>query len=273
MAQISEGFTLRPFDLVLTVTENTPSPANIAANQSVVSWTLKLDPTSNYESWSANSGDNTYSVWINGVKIDGNYTFDFRTNTTSNRTIGSGTKTIDHEPNGSKTITIDASSSSVVLGSSTPSAGSLVLTDFVRLPSAPAEPEAVLAADRSKITITSGIAESPVLPSEYEMRYSTNNGSTWTPTDTGTAMGTDRVYDLSPITVGATYIFQTRAVSSEGNGPWSASSTGVYVKPAGRRYDGTAWVAATTARRYNGTAWVDVTVFRRYNGTAWVDIS
>lgn len=276
-ASTAAGFSLRPFNLVLTATE---SSTNSSGNTSVVSWTLELDPTSNYNSYNLYANQNSYSVWINGVQISGNYTFDFRTNTTSNRTIASGTQTITHNADGSKTISIDATSTSTTLGTANTSATNLVLTDFVFVPSAPAKPGAVLATDRSKITVTSGVATSAVTPSDYEMRYSTNNGSTWTPSSGGTSMGTDRIYDLSSLTIGATYIFQTRAKSSEGTGAWSVSSDGVYVKPAGRRYDATSgWVPATTARRYDPTAnsgaggWVDVTQFRRYNGTTWENIS
>lgn len=263
---IREGFTTRPYDLVVTATESS-SDAN--ANTSVVSWTVKIDPTSNYTSWSNISGDNDYTVIIGDFTINGNYTFDFRTNTSSTQTVASGTKTITHDPDGSKTITIDASSTSVVLGKSTPASAQLVLTDFVKLPDAPGKPTTVLAADRSKITVTSLTATSVVTPGSYEVQWSSNNGSTWSAATTMTG----QVYDLAPLTVGATYIFQTRAVSTEGTGPWSVSSDGVYIKPAGRRFTGSAWTPATTARRYNGTAWVDVTVFRRYNGTSWTDIS
>jgi hypothetical protein len=266
MVSIREGFTIRPFDLVLTVTE-TGTDAN--ANTSTLSWNLKVDPTSNYTSWSNIAGDNTYSVVINGVNGTGTYTFDFRTNTSSSQTIASGTRTVTHEVDGSKSVSVDCSSVSVVLGTSTPTAATLVLTDFVKLPEAPAQPTAVLATDRSKITVTSPTATSAVLPDTYEVQFSTNGGTTFSSPLTMTS----RVYELTTLTVGATYIFQTRATSTEGSGPWSVSSGGIYVKPAGRRYNGTAWVAATTARRYNGTAWVDITVFRRYNGTSWVDIS
>lgn len=61
---------------------------------------------------------------------------------------------------------------------------------------------------------------------------------------------------------------------------WGTASTGTGTLTlttlnlsAGKRWTGSAWVAATVNKRWNGSAWVDLTIKRRWSGSAWVDLS
>jgi hypothetical protein len=232
MATISDGFSARPFDLVLNVNETSTSSAT---NTSVVTWTLQLDPTGSFTSYSLIAADNSYSISIDGgTAITGNFTFDFRTSTTSTRTIASGTKTITHNSDGSKTIAIDADSSSVVLGVADCTPGSLVLTDFVLVPNAPSSaPTLSRSSDGATVTVTSATATSVPTITDYEYAYSTD-GSNWLPSSTtGVSMGTDKIATFTGTST-ETYFFRTRAKSSDGAGSWSSSSNvhGVPTAPA-----------------------------------------
>ena len=232
MASISDGFSSRPFDLVLNVNETSTAPLS---NTSVVTWSLQLDPTASYESYSLTSSSNSYSISIDGgTAITGNFTFDFRTSTTSTRTIASGTKSITHDSSGAKTIVIDAEASSVVLGSANCSPGSLVLTDFLLVPQAPAQsPTLTRSSDGGTITIVSEPATSYPTITDYEYQYS-EDGVNWLPTPTtSVSMGTDRTATFTGTTT-QTYSFRTRAESAEGFGSFSPVSgkAGVPTSPA-----------------------------------------
>lgn len=218
MATYSGSFSGRPA-VVLYLDVNETS-TNSAANTSAVSWVLRV--VGNSASWNGGLGD--WAVNVNGATWSGNWTYDFRSNNTP--TLGSGTLTVAHLSNGSKTITSSASASDnggSPLGSTSLS-GSLALTDFSVLPSAPADPTVTRTSDGATMTIVSGVASSPVTLTKYDYRWSTNDAS-WTtvsPLNTTTVTSTTS----SPLFTGTTtqpYYFQTRGVSSEGNGAWSPS--------------------------------------------------
>lgn len=218
MATYSGSFSGRPAcTLTLSVVE---SSTNSGANTSVVSWSLSV--TGNSASY--NNGPGDWSVNVNGVTWSGNWTYNFTSD--NNPTLGSGSTTVTHNGDGSKTISSSASASDnggSPLGSAGAS-GSLTLTNFAVLPSAPAAPTVTRSSDGATMTIVSGVASSPVTLSKYDYRWSTNDASwtTVTPLNTTTPTSTTS----SPLFTGTTtqpYYFQTRGVSSEGNGAWSPS--------------------------------------------------
>jgi hypothetical protein len=99
--------------------------------------------------------------------------------------------------------------------------GTVTSTNFVRLPTAPpTAPTLSRTTDGITVTVTSATATSPVTISDYEYRSSTD-GSTW---GSAVSMGTDRVATFTGTST-QIYYFQTRAVSSEGSGPWSTTAT------------------------------------------------
>jgi hypothetical protein len=102
----------------------------------------------------------------------------------------------------------------------------------------------------------------------YWVQYSTDSGTSWS---TAVAM-TSQAYTYTSLTPGLTYLFRVYAANSIGNSAYTTSS-GVFVPAGGKRWDGSAWIYATTGKRWDGSAWVDLTTAKRWNGSSWVDLS
>ena len=209
--------------LELVITE---SATNSGANTSTVYGALQINPPSDSSSWNLYSEQNSYSFTFDGTTYTGNYTFDFRTNRTT-KVLKSVSATITHSADGTKSVSAAGSSTSGTLGSASISSKTLTLTDFVRLPSAPAAPSLTRTSDGTSITVVSSVASSPVSVSNYDLRWS-YDGSTWT---TVTGIGTDRTHVITVASTSTVYA-QTRAISSEGTGAWSNSATVVGVPTA-----------------------------------------
>jgi hypothetical protein len=62
-----------------------------------------------------------------------------------------------------------------------------------------------------------------VLPEDYAIQYSSNNGSTWTTFTHETLTAT--AIDVTGLTGGTSYIFRVAAKNSAGQGNWSSSSS------------------------------------------------
>lgn len=218
------------FVAYLSITE---SSTNSATNTSVVSYSLWINPPGNYTSYNLNSGDQSYSITINGsVVASGGFTYDFRSpNENVNKTIKTGTVTITHNTNGSKTVAASATVNTIssTVGDASIASFDTVLTDFVFVPSAPTTPTITRDSAKTTLTVTSAVASSAVTVSDYEYRVSTDN-ATW---GSAVSMGTDRVATFTG-TATQIYYFQTRAISSEGTGSYSSSgvSYGVPTAPA-----------------------------------------
>jgi hypothetical protein len=214
----------------LSITETS---TNSAANTSVVSYSLWIDPPGNYTSYNLTSSDQSYSITINGsVVASGGFTYDFRSpNQNVNKTIKTGTVTIAHNTDGSKTVAASASvnTSSSTVGDASITSFNTVLTDFVFVPATPTVPTITRDSAKTTLTVTSAAVSSAVSISDYEYRWSTDN-SNWS---AAVSMGTDRVATFSG-TATQIYYFQTRAISSEGTGSYSSSgvSYGVPTAPA-----------------------------------------
>jgi hypothetical protein len=218
------------FVLYLTLTETSTNPA---ANTSVVSYSLYINPPGNYQSFNLNSGDQSYSITINGsVVASGGFTYDFRSpNENTNKVIKSGTVTITHNANGSKTVAASgyANTASSTVGDGSIASFNTVLTDFAVLPEAPEAPTVIRTGNGTDIQVISSVPFSVATITNYEMRKS-SDGTTFAAAE---SMGSDGVLDET-ITATLTRYYQTRAISSEGTGAWSPStySGGIPSAPA-----------------------------------------
>jgi hypothetical protein len=261
MTQWSDAFSTGKATLYLTVTE---ASTDAATNTSVVSFSLSV--VGNNASYNLNSGS-TWSVTINGTTYSGTWTYDFRSDNT--KTLKSSTQSVTHDANGSKTITVSGTAYGLsTIGTGTITSKSFTLTDFSRLPAAPAAPSLALnGSNPMVIDITS--AESPALSpvgpdiTDYEYQISTDD-ATW---DAAVSMGTDRSFSHTT-TVPGLYYVQTRAVSSEGSGAWSASSS-ITTFSGGKVWNGTAFTPGKV-QVWNGTAWANGIV-KVWNGSAWTN--
>lgn len=218
------------FVLYLTIDETSTNPA---ANTSVVSYSLYINPPGNYTSYNLTSSDQAYSITINGsVVSSGGFTYDFRSpNENVNKVIKSGTVTITHNANGSKTVAASAyaNTSSATVGDGSIASFNTVLTDFTVLPEAPTAPTVGRTSNGADVQVISSVPFSVATITNYEMRGS-NDGTTWGST---ISMGSDGVYDET-VTATQNRFYQTRAISSEGTGAWSPSaySGGIPSAPA-----------------------------------------
>lgn len=264
----SQSFTLN-----LVVTEFSTNPTT---NTSVVNYDLYINPPGGWEAYNLTASNQTYYVKfrINGTLTpiaSGNFTYDFRSpNDNVNKyIINDGRYTITHGADGASTFkaTAQATTTNSAIGDGTIAEYDVVLTDFSRLPAAPAAPTLALNANPMAIDIAS--AESPALspvgPSltDYEYQISTD-GSTW---QTAVSMGLDRTATFTSTNPGLYYV-QTRAVSSEGSGAWSASSS-LTTFSGGKVWNGTAFVPSS-AKAWDGGMWVNGIV-KVWNGSEFVN--
>lgn len=270
------------FTLNLTITESSTNPTT---NTSVISYDLYINPPGGIESYNLTSSNQTYYVkfYINGVWTtiaSGNFTYDFRSpNDNVNKHIKTSTYTLTHDADGTYTAsdnltkgvlsaTAQATTTNANIGDGTIASFNTAITDFSRVPAAPAAPTVALnASNPMAVDITS--AESPALSpvgsalTDYEYQVSTDN-STW---GSAVSMGLDRAATFTSTNPGL-YYFQTRAVSSEGAGAWSPSSS-VTTFSGGKVWNGTAFVPGQV-KVWNGTAFVNGTV-KVWNGSAFVN--
>lgn len=215
----------------------TESSTDSAANTSVVAYSLVLTASSSPSGFSGYSYDtgNTYFV-INDSIIKYAAVGQVAVSRGNSITVISGSTSITHAANGTATPTFygrllmqnPSPGTAFMPPDMTTGTGSLVLTDVVRLPAAPATaPTISRTTDGVTTTVTSASATSPVTISDYEYRSSTDS-ATW---GSAVSMGLDQVADFTG-TGTQIYYFQTRAVSSEGAGAWSPTVTSFGVPSA-----------------------------------------
>ena len=90
-------------------------------------------------------------------------------------------------------------------------------------PSAPAAP--TLVSGNARLTVTwTAPADSGSPITDYDLRYSSNNGSSWTETD-DTTPSTSTTATITSLTNGTTYQVQVRAGNANEDGAWSPSAT------------------------------------------------
>lgn len=297
------NFSSRPnISLNLTISKSD----NSALNRSTISWTLKLVENSSQPTYSLtanNTASLSFSLPSGTSLVSGDrtpaiakYSYDFSASGLQSKTIGSGSFVVEHDASGvGGTISGSASATANLLGSATDNTNQL-LTNYTRLPSAPSTAP-TLSKSGKVITIVSGLspALSPAGPSisHYVFQYSTNGGTTYTngptniPADTRTLAYTATVFP-------ATYLIRTAAVSTEGTGAYSSSSS-IFVSAYGYRFALVGGVptptAITTAARYTGvvtdtvvvggttyTNWKQVQTLKRYvantgsGSPGWIDL-
>lgn len=97
----------------------------------------------------------------------------------------------------------------------------------------------------------------------YRVRYSTNNGSSWSSSQSTHSTSTQ--YTVTRLTNGRSYVFQVRATNRVGNGPWSAPSPAVIPTttlppppPPPPPPPGTTQSIAVPSYFYPGTLWTQL---------------
>jgi hypothetical protein len=217
----------------LVVTES----VNEAANTSTVTATA-------YVSKAANSGQTIFGTLDSGTITINGVTKDFSGQSvsvpsgTTDLYINSHSVAVAHNPDGSKSVNV---SSSIYLGTggsswtSGSSSDTFTLTDYVRVPLAPTSgPTISRTSTGETISITSkaATASSPATTATnaYQYQYSTTSTTgPWTGPVSMT-FSTATATNFTGTTPTSVYWIQTRAVNSEGNGAWSASSV-AYATP------------------------------------------
>lgn len=252
---------------------------------------VSTSPTTNASTFRANfsvigngtthSADTLDAVIQFYYKVDGGtpvyltnttFTFDFRNGNPVYLT--NYDVSITHRANGSQTVVFGATARDGntgnyrELGIATIGDTAVTVTDFVRLPDAPATCTAAIVG--SNIQVTSGTSTSPVTVSGYWVQSASDADAyaTWSTEQ----LMTSQSYTYTTLTRGRNYKFRVYAKSTEGTGP-STMSTALFYPAGGKRYDGTSYVATATAKRYDGSAFVQLTTAKRYDGTAWVNLS
>lgn len=263
------------FTLNLVVTEFSTDPAT---NTSVVNYDLYINPPGGIESYNLTASNQSYYVKfrINGVLTtiaSGNFTYDFRSpNDNVNKYIvNDGRYTITHADTGAMTFkaTAQALTTNTNIGDGTIAEYDVTLTDFSRLPAAPSAAPTLALNGSNPMVIDITSAESPALSpvgpalTDYEYQISTDN-SIW---GSAVSMGTDRSFSHTT-TVPGLYYVQTRAVSSEGAGAWSASSS-ITTFSGGKVWNGTAFTPGKV-QVWNGTTWVNGIV-KVWDGSTFVN--
>lgn len=218
-------FSGRNYSFNLNVSETS---TNADTNTSVVSYSLTVAEGTNTDSYRA-FNDGTWSLVIDGATVASSTTwnYDFRGSVTS-ITLASGTRTITHDSTGAKTLTFSASADGKTpLGTASVS-GSTVLTNF-NAPAKPVAPTLTRNSAGTTVTVVSAIPSSDATITNYDLRWS-YDAATWT---TVTGIGTDRTGTVT-VTATSTVYVQTRAVSAQGNGTWSNSTSivGIPTAPA-----------------------------------------
>lgn len=155
--------------------------------------------------------------------------------------------------------------------------GGTVTSDVAipNVPSAPASISVTPPAGRS-VTITAGAAaNNGAAITAYYAQQSSDNGVTWR-NAAGTLNGSDtmtaQAITYSGLLGGATYKFRVYAANEMGSGAVTTSAS-TFVPSGGKRYNGSAFVNASTASRRNATntAWVPMTITKKYVNGQWTD--
>lgn len=182
-------------------------------NTSKVTVNIYLRRTDSSSSGAWNNNGTNWSITIDGTKYSGNSTWDTR-NTTAWQHLGSASKTVQHNSDGSKTVTISAThtgnsaSGSSKMGNASGS-GKFKLTEIPRYASFTSHK--VSATEINTISVTWDSNKSI-----DSVQYSLNGGS-WKSTS-------GKTYKISNLSPSTTYNIRTRIRNSE-SGLWTTSST------------------------------------------------
>lgn len=245
---MATGNTVRGYYLTLTIADSSTDPAN---NASTFLYELYLNATTNsFDTYSVHG-----TLYIDGVAVfDAASLGQITLYKVGYLRLTRGFITKTHSADGTASVFGEVRSSESfgtnVDAGYTPRdlyvSESAALTNFTRLPNAPAAAPTVSSKTGTSLTLTSAVSAplSPVGPAisyEYHSRSSVDGTtwSAWTPvSDGGVAMATPPSgTSISGLSATTYYQFQTRASSTEGKSAWSAT-TNVYPVPAFQSVDG-----------------------------------
>jgi hypothetical protein len=200
-----------------STTDDSANNRTLVSSYFNVSKASGFSPTFGNGSWSITIAGNTYPV--------SQY---FTISAGETKTVMSHSFYVAHAANGTGSAAISVSGG--ISGTSwTTTSGSttLTLTDYVRVPSTPTSPTLSRSSSGLVITVTSATATSPVTITDYEAQWQVSGGPFTT-----VSLGNDATGNITVPSSTTTYLVQTRAVSAEGNGGWSPSSSIVGVPGA-----------------------------------------
>lgn len=129
MATVAANFPNRPFRLEMTVNARSNSQ-DVAANTSVVDFSVAIIKNSYSPTWSNNQSYFWYR--IDGVQLDGFFTYDFQSS--DSLVLASGARTITHNTDGTKTVQFLTSADVDQMGVATTPTGSVALARIPRGP-------------------------------------------------------------------------------------------------------------------------------------------
>lgn len=197
------------YEFRANATESNVSNSN---NTSKVNVDIYLRRTSSSSNGAWNNYGTNWSITIDGTKYSGNSTWDTR-NTTAWQHLGSASKTVQHNSNGSKTVTISAThtgnsaSGSSKMGNASGS-GKFTLTTIPRYASFTTH--RVSATELNTISIT-WAADKSIDSVQYSL-----NGGSWVTTSGST-------YKISNLAPSTTYSIRTR-IRNSASGLWTTSN-------------------------------------------------
>ena len=134
-------------------------------------------------------------------------------------------------------------------------------SDAKTVPAAPATAPSLVSGG-STLTATWTAPTGTATVNDYDLRHSRDSGATWTDVEMNAAANTALSHAIGSLNNGSRYQVQVRASSAGGDGPWSASATGLVGAPsapdAPTLAPGNAQLTATwTAPANNGSAVTD----------------
>lgn len=159
------------------------------------------------------------------------------------RQFATGSLSVPHNADGTKDVVItayfdDGTNTVSYTPKNVTISRTVTLTDLVRPPKAPASGPTLVrnagsgtagVGDGTRISVTSQAAASYTVPTtattRYDYRWSSNGGSTWTTVTGSTSPVSASFPDFTGADPTLVYLFQSRAINSEGTGAWSGSST------------------------------------------------
>jgi len=144
--------------------------------------------------------------------------------------------------------------------SDTEGTSTVVTSGSVAIPNVPGLPTLTVGSPlgRAVLLTATGAATNGATIDYYYAQLSSDNGITWK-NAAGTLNGTDAMAvsganfttTYSNLQGGATFLFRVYAHNQMGNGAIATSPTGTFIPSGGHRYDGSNFIAASTAQRYD----------------------
>lgn len=189
------------YELKAEATESNVSTSNNTSKVTVNIYLRRIDSSSN---GAYNNDGTAWSITIDGSKTSGNSSWDTR-NTTAWQKLGSASKTVTHNSNGSKTITISAThtgnsaSGASKMGNASGS-GTFKLTNIPRYASISSFTVSNVSGNNGLTRLKFSFKADSTIDYVY---YSTNNGSSWK--GYNIADGTSGNFEVSGLSPGTSY--------------------------------------------------------------------